>query len=106
MVDQAFTAQSPNWSRVPEAWIARALLMKARAYQELDDPQAAIAGFDAVIERFASRDIPGVQMQVAWALRDKGETQREQGELTAAMAAAVQGRPGYDEIITGALAAG
>lgn len=93
MVDQAFTAPGADWSRVPEAWIARALLMKARAYQELDDSHAAIAGFDAVIERFASSDIPGVQMQVAWALRDKGETQREQGELVAAIATC-------DEIIT------
>ena len=72
MVDQAFAAQSANGSRVPEAWIAHALLMKARAYRELDDSHAAIAGFDAVIERFASSDVPGVQMQVAWALSDKG----------------------------------
>jgi len=93
MVDRAFAAQSPNWSRVPEAWIARAFLMKARAYQELDDSQAAMAGFDAVIERFASSDSPGVQMQVAWALRDKGETQREQGEPTTAIATC-------DEILT------
>lgn len=93
MVDQAFPAQSPNGSRVPEAWIARAWLMKARAYRELGDSQAAMAGFDAVLERFASRDMPGVQMQVAWTLRDKGETQREQGEFTAAVAT-------YDELIT------
>lgn len=93
MVDQAFAAESPHWSRVPDAWIARAFLMKARAYQELDDAHAAMAGFDAVIERFASSDTPGVQMQVAWALRDKGEIQREQGELAAAIAT-------YDEIIT------
>ncbi len=93
MVDQAFAAQSADGSRVSEAWIARALLMKARAYRELDDSHAAIAGFDAVIERFASSDIPGVQMQVAWALSDKGATQWEQGELAAAVAT-------YDEIIT------
>ena len=93
MVDHTFTAQSPNGSRVPEAWIARAWLMKARAYQELGDSQAALAGFDAVLERFASRDMPGVQMQVAWALRDKGETQREQGEPAAAVATC-------DELIT------
>ena len=93
MVDQAFTARSANGARVSEAWIAHALLLKARAYRELDDSQAAMAGFDAVIERFASSDIPGVQMQVAWAWSDKGETQREQGELVAAIAT-------YDEIIT------
>ncbi len=93
LVDQAFTAQSPNEGRVPEAWIARAWLTKARAYQELDDSQAALAGFDAVLERFASSDVPGVQLQVAWALSDKGATQWEQGELAAAVAT-------YDELIT------
>ena len=93
MVDQAFADRSANGARVPEAWIARALLMKARAYRELGDSHVAMAGFDAVIERFASSDIPGVQMQVAWALSDKGGTQREQGELAAAVAT-------YDEIIT------
>ncbi len=93
MVDQAFAAQSANGSRFPEAWVAHALLLKARAYRELGDSHAAIAGFDAVIERFASSDIPGVQMQVAWAWSDKGATQREQGELAAAIAT-------YDEILT------
>lgn len=93
IADQAFAAQSADWSRVPESRIAHALLMKARAYKELGDSQAAIAGFDAVIERFASHDTPGVQMQVAQALSDKGATQREQGELAAAIAA-------YDEIVT------
>ena len=93
IVDQAFTARSADWSRVPEARVAHALLLKARAYRELDDSHAALAGFDAVIERFASSDIPGVQMQVAQALSDKGATQWEQGELAAAIAT-------YDEIIT------
>ena len=93
MVDQAFAARSANWSQVPESRVAHALLLKARAYRELDDSQAAIAGFDAVIERFASSDVPRVQMQVARALSDKGATQREQGELAAAIAT-------YDEILT------
>ena len=93
MVDQAFTAQSANGDRVPESRIAHALLLKARAYRELDDSQAATAGFDAVIERFASSDTPEVQMQVAWAWSDKGATQRERGEPAAAIAT-------YDEIIT------
>lgn len=92
-VDEAFTAQSADWSRVPEARVAHALLLKARAYRELDDSHAAMAGFDAVIERFASSDIPGVQVRVAWALSDKGATQWERGELAAAIAT-------YDEIIT------
>ena len=93
MVDQAFTARSADWSQVPESRVAQALLMKARAYRELDDSQAAVAGFDAVIERFVSSDIPRVQMQVAGALSDKGATQWERGELAAAGAT-------YDEILT------
>ena len=86
IVDQAFTARSENWFRVPESWIAHAFLMKARAYRKLDDSRAAIAGFDEVFERFASSNTPGIQTQVAWALSDKGEVEREQGELTAAIA--------------------
>lgn len=84
-VDQVFTARSDNWSRVPESWIAQAFFMKASAYKELDDSQAAIATYDEVIARFGTRDTPELQMQVAWALGKKGKEQIECGHAEEAL---------------------
>ena len=92
-VDQVFTAQSANLSHVPESLIARAFLIKALAYKELDDSQAAIATYDEVLARFGASDTPEVQLRVAWALSSKGDVERERGELGAAVAA-------YDEAVT------
>ena len=92
-VDQVFTARSANLPRVPESLIARALLVKAMAYKELDDSQAAIAAYDEIVTRFGASDSPEVQEGAAWALSGKGDVERERGELGAAIAA-------YDEVVT------
>ena len=92
-VDQAFTARSANLPRVPESLIARAFHIKAMAYEELDDSQAAVAAYDEVVTRFGTSDSPEVQGPVAWALDRKGDAERERGELGAAVAA-------YDEVVT------
>ena len=92
-VDQAFTARGANLPRVPESLIARAFHIKARAYKELDDSQAAVAAYDEVVTRFGASDSPEVQVPVAWALSRKGDVQTERGELGAAVAA-------YDEVVT------
>ena len=92
-VDQVFTARSANLSHVPESLIARAFYIKAMAYKELDDSQAAIAAYDEIVTRFGASDSPQLQERVAWALLRKGNTERERGELGAAVAA-------YDEIVT------
>ena len=92
-VDQAFTARSANLPRVPESLIARAFLIKAMAYKELDDSQAAMAAYDEIVTRFGANDSPEVQAPVAWALYYKGNAERERGELGAAVAA-------YDEAVT------
>ena len=47
---------------------------------------------DEVVERFGASDSPEVQVPVAWALIDKGDTQRERGEYEAAIVA-------YDEVV-------
>ena len=78
-VDQVFTAQSANLSHVPESLIARAFLIKALAYKELDDSQAAIATYDEVLARFGASDSPQLQVRVAWALSSKGDVEREGG---------------------------
>ena len=54
---------------------------------------AAIAAYDEAVTRFGASDSPEVQGPVAWALYDKGNTERERGELGAAIAA-------YDEVVT------
>ncbi len=91
-VDQAFTARSANLSHVPELLIARAFLIKAMAYKELDDSLAEIAAYDEVVTRFGASDSPRVQVLVAWALSGKGDAERERGEVAAAITA-------YDEVV-------
>ena len=91
-VDQAFTAWSANWSRVPESLIALASVMKAAAHEELGEFTAAIAACDEVIARFGDSDALDLQVPVAWALSKKGDTQGQLGEFAAAIAA-------YDELI-------
>ncbi len=47
---------------------------------------------DEVVERFGASDTPKVQVSVAWALVDEGNTQSERGEFAAALAV-------YDEVV-------
>ena len=47
---------------------------------------------DEVVERFGASDTPKVQVSVAWALVDEGNTQSERGEFEAALAV-------YDEVV-------
>ena len=93
IADQAFTAWSTELSHGPELSLARAFLIKAMAYQQLDDSQTAIATYDELITRFGTSDTPEVQAPVAWALGSKGGIHREHGEFAEAMAA-------YEELIT------
>ena len=92
-VDQAFTAQSANWSRVPESLIALALSKKGNAHEKRGEFEAAIAAYDEVITRFDTSNGPLLQMWVAWALSNKGNAHEQRGEFEAAIAA-------YDEVIT------
>ena len=92
-VDQAFTAQSANWSRVPESLIALALSKKGNAHEKRGEFEAAIEVCDEVITRFGTSDELQLQVSVAWALSDKGDVQGQRGEFEAAIEA-------YDEVIT------
>ena len=92
-VDQAFTAQSANWSRVPESLIALALSKKGNAHEQRGEFEAAIAAYDEVITRFDTSDAPDLQVRVALALSKKGNAHEQRGEFEAAIAA-------YDEVIT------
>ena len=91
-VDQAFTAWSADWSRVPESLIALAIVYRGAAHEEIGEFTAAIADYDEAIARFADSEAPDLQVPVAWALSKKGNTQGQLGEFTAAIAA-------YEELI-------
>ena len=91
-VDQAFTARSTNWSRVPEPLIALAFLDKALAHERLGEFTAAVTTFDEVIARFGDSDASDLQRRVAWALFKKGNTQVQLGDYAAAVAS-------YNEVI-------
>ena len=91
-VDQAFTAWSANWSRVPEPLIALAFLDKALAHEQLGNYVAAVASYDEVLARFGDSKAPALQERVAWTLCAKGDVQVQLGEFTSAVAC-------YDEVI-------
>ena len=92
-VDQAFTARSANWSRMPDSSIALAFLKKAAAHEKRGEFEAAIEACDEVISRFGTSDESDLQVPVAWALSDKGDAYEERGEFEAAIEA-------YDEVIS------
>ena len=91
-VGQAFTAQSANWSRVPEPLIALAFLHKALAHEQLSDYAAAVESYDEVLACFGDSNLPDLQVRVAWALFGKGNVQRQLGEFAATVAA-------YNEVV-------
>ena len=92
-VDQAFTAQSANWSRVPESLIALALSKKGNAHEQRGEFEAAIAAYDEVITRFGTSNESDLQVRIAWTLLKKGDVHEQRGEFEAAIAV-------YDEVIT------
>ena len=93
IVDQAFTAQSANWSRIPEPLIALAFINKVLAHNGLDEFAAANVACDKVIARFGDSHAPALQIPVALAFSLKGDAQVKLGELASAVAS-------YDEVIT------
>ena len=92
-VDQAFSARSANWSRVPEPLIALAFIDKALAHNNLDEFAAANVACDKVIDRFGDSEAPGLQIPIALAFSLKGVMQVKLDEFVSAVAS-------YDEVIT------
>ena len=86
IVDQAFTAQSANCSRIPDSLIALKLI-KAIAHQERGKFEAAIEACNEVISQFDSSDNVELQHQVACAWLIKGDVQRQRDEFEAAIEA-------------------
>ena len=72
---------------------ARLISADASVQAELGDPAAAIASYEAVIERLGASESPELQVQVAAALFDKACMQGGGGDLAAEVA-------GYDEIVS------
>ena len=92
IVDQAFTARSANWTRMPDSSIGLAFLKKATAHEQRGEFGAAIAAYEEVITRFGTSDESPLQVRVAWALTKKGDVQKQRGEFEAAIAA-------YEEVV-------
>ena len=91
-VDRLLASQSAVPYRVSEARIAWAFFLKGLAYDQLGEPEAAIAAYNEVIERFGASDTPDVQIWVVKALVGKGLAHDQLGEPEAAIAA-------YNEVI-------
>ena len=91
-VDQAFTAQSANCSRIPDLLIALALF-KAIAHEERGEFEAAIAACDKAISHSDSSDNVELQQLVAYAWLKKGDVQGQRDEFKAAIEA-------YDKVIS------
>ena len=91
-VDQAFTAQSANCSRILDSLIVLAFI-KALAHERRDEFKAAIEAYDTVISRFDASDNVELQQMVADAWLKKGEVQRQRDEFKAAIEA-------YDTVIS------
>ena len=78
--DRSGLAQTPDWL------IAPIISAKAFAYEGLNEPEAELAIYDEVIERFGSGKAPELQTHVAIVLLRKGITQEQLGEDRAAIA--------------------
>ena len=84
--DQAFTAESASWSRIPSSLIALALI-QAPAHDQRGEFEAAIEACDEVLARLGSSNESGLQVTVAQALFLKGVVQGHLGEFEAAIEA-------------------
>ena len=91
-VDQAFTARSANWSRMPDSFISWVFRKKAEAHKKRGEFKAAIETYDEAISRFGSSD-EDVDSIIACTLADKAKVQRQGGEFKAAIET-------YDEAIS------
>ena len=94
IADRWLAGESGDSSRVRDADIARMLNAKGYAYVHLDRPEAAIAVWDQVIERFGASDAPEVQPAVAVVLANKGSLLGQLGEYEAALTV-------LDEVVAG-----
>ena len=65
--------------------VAKALVNRGVVQGQSGEPEAAIATFDEVVERFGASDVPAVQELVAKALVNRGVAQGQSGEPEAAI---------------------
>ena len=71
---------------------AVALVSKSLAQSQSGEPEAAIATYDEVVERFGASDVPAIQEEVVKALLNRGVAQGQSGELEAAIVT-------FDEVV-------
>ena len=94
IADRWLAGENGDSSRVGDSGIARMLNAKGYAYVHLDQPEAAVAVWDEVIERFGASDAPEVQLAVAVVMANKGSLLGQLGEYEAALAV-------LDEVVAG-----
>ena len=86
IADGFLSSESSGLAQAPDWLIAPIISAKAFAYEGLNEPEAGLAIYDEVIERFGSGKAPELQTHVAIVLLRKGITQEQLGEDRAAIA--------------------
>ena len=92
IADQYLTGTNGASSRTRASVVARMLNAKGLAYARLDQPEAAAAAWEQVIERFGASDAPEIRGSVAAAWVSRGALHGQRGELEEAVAV-------FDEIV-------
>ena len=86
IADGFLSSERPGLPQVPDWLVASIVSAKAFAYEGLNEPEAELAIYDEVIERFGSGKAPELQIHVAIVLLRKGITLEQLGEDRAAIA--------------------
>ncbi len=86
IVDRFLSSERSSLPQVPDWLVASIVSAKAFAYEGLNEPEAELAIYDEVIERFGSGEAPELQSHVAIVLLRKGITLEQLGEDRAAIA--------------------
>lgn len=86
IVDRLLSSETTSLPQVPKWVVASIVSAKAFAYEGLNQPEAALAIYDEVVERFCGSKAPGLKAQIAILLLRKGITQEHIGEDRAAIA--------------------
>ncbi|MXX91541.1 MAG: hypothetical protein F4213_17670 [Boseongicola sp. SB0677_bin_26] len=85
IADRFLSAGRSGLAQVPDLLVASIVSAKAFAYEGLNDPEAELAIYDEVIERFGSGDAPELRGHLAIVLLRKGITLEQMGEDRAAI---------------------
>ena len=86
IADRFLSCQRAGLPQVPDWLVASIVSTRSFAYEGLNEPEAELAIYDELVERFGSGEAPELQGHVAIVLLRKGITQEQLGEDRAAIA--------------------